>query len=135
MKKIISDKSGQSMLEFALVLPILILLLMGIMDFGRLFASYVELQNAARDGARYAALQKQISQSDLETRVKSNLVILNKDQSGFTIKLTYSNSTKPELVDVTLDYPMKMMTPIIGDIIGSPVNLHSKMDMRVEWGG
>lgn len=135
MLKIISDKSGQSMVEFALVLPILILLLMGIMDFGRLFAGYVELQNAARDGARYAAVQ-QINPTDLANRVKNDLTILDPDQSGFSVDLEYKiDPDKQERVDVTLNYPMEMMTPIIGDIIGSPVNLHSKMDMRVEWGG
>jgi len=48
------SERGQSLVELALVLPLLILLLMGIADLGRAFYSYIEITNAAREGARYA---------------------------------------------------------------------------------
>ena len=44
---------GQSMVEYALVLPILLLLLLGIMEFGILVFNYNTIANAAREGARY----------------------------------------------------------------------------------
>ncbi len=47
-------RSGQTLVEFALTLPILLLLLFGIIEFGRIFQSWVTLQNAARAAARYA---------------------------------------------------------------------------------
>ena len=47
---------GQGMVEFALVLPALLLTIMGIADFGRLFAVYSNLFNAAREGARYGVV-------------------------------------------------------------------------------
>lgn len=43
---------GQSLVEFALVVPLLLLLLLGIVQFGFIFNSYVTLTNAAREGAR-----------------------------------------------------------------------------------
>lgn len=46
---------GQTLAEFALTLPILLLLLFGIIEFGRLFQSWVTLQNAARTAVRYAS--------------------------------------------------------------------------------
>ena len=46
---------GQTLAEFALTLPILLLLLFGIVEFGRLFQSWVTLQNAARTAVRYAS--------------------------------------------------------------------------------
>lgn len=48
-------KKGQTLAEFALTLPILLLLLFGIIEFGRLFQSWVTLQNAARTAVRYAS--------------------------------------------------------------------------------
>jgi Flp pilus assembly protein TadG len=45
---------GQTLAEFALTLPILLLLLFGIIEFGRLFQSWVTIQNASRAAARYA---------------------------------------------------------------------------------
>jgi hypothetical protein len=44
---------GQTLAEFALTLPILLLLLFGIIEFGRLFQSWVTIQNAVRAAARY----------------------------------------------------------------------------------
>lgn len=50
-----SRRSGQSVVEFALVLPILLLLLVGIADLGRLYASVVAVESAAREAADYGA--------------------------------------------------------------------------------
>jgi len=44
---------GQSIIEFALVLPVLLLLIVGAMDFARLFTTKIVLTNAAREGANY----------------------------------------------------------------------------------
>ena len=47
--------TGQSLVEFTLILPILLLLLMGGIDFGRVFLGWVSLNNTARIAANYAA--------------------------------------------------------------------------------
>ena len=47
---------GQSMVEFALVVPILMILAFGIVDFGLGIRTYISLTNATREGARYAAV-------------------------------------------------------------------------------
>jgi hypothetical protein len=47
-------RRGQTLVEFALTLPILLLLLFGVIEFGRIFQAWVTLQNAARAAARYA---------------------------------------------------------------------------------
>ena len=44
---------GQSIVEFALILPSMLLLILGVLEFGRLFYMKVALQNAAREGAYY----------------------------------------------------------------------------------
>jgi Flp pilus assembly protein TadG len=49
-----SKTRGQALVEFALILPWLLLLFFGIIEFGRLILAYEELNNAAREGARYA---------------------------------------------------------------------------------
>ena len=60
MKRLIKwmrkSEKGQAMVEMALVLPILLILLGGIIDFGWLFYNQLALTNAAREGARYAAI-------------------------------------------------------------------------------
>jgi Flp pilus assembly protein TadG len=51
-------RKGQALVEFALVLPFLILLVLGIMEFGWLTKNQLTIDNAAREGARSAALGK-----------------------------------------------------------------------------
>src|SRR5260370_26451293 len=48
--------AGQNRVEFALLLPILMYILMGIMQFGLIFAVYLTLNNAVREGARWATI-------------------------------------------------------------------------------
>ena len=53
-----SSSKGQSLVEFALVLPMLLVLLLGIADFGRVFAAGIALEAAARDAAEVGALER-----------------------------------------------------------------------------
>ncbi|HSW41858.1 MAG TPA: TadE/TadG family type IV pilus assembly protein [Patescibacteria group bacterium] len=48
--------SGQSLVEFALILPVLLLILLGAIDFGRLLFTSIAVHNAAREGTAYAVL-------------------------------------------------------------------------------
>lgn len=50
------EDQGQGLVEFALTVPMLLLLLIGVLDVGRGFQAYVSLGNAVREGAREAAL-------------------------------------------------------------------------------
>ncbi len=50
------DERGQALVELAIALPLLILILMGIFEFGRAFYTYQVVTNASREGARVAAL-------------------------------------------------------------------------------
>ncbi len=47
---------GQSLVEFALVLPLLLILLLGVADFGRVFAAGITLEAAARNASEVVAL-------------------------------------------------------------------------------
>src|ERR671938_839887 len=59
--KRLHDERGQTMVEFAIVLPVLCLLLFGAIQFGILFNNYVTLTDAVRAGARKAAVSRQIT--------------------------------------------------------------------------
>jgi Flp pilus assembly protein TadG len=50
------DDSGAAAVEFALVLPLLLLVVVGIIQFGRIYSQQIELEGAANAGARYLAV-------------------------------------------------------------------------------
>ena len=64
-------KRGQSVVEFALILPVLILLVAGIVDLTNGFQTYVALTNAAREGAIHGA--SGATSSEICTRVQQSL--------------------------------------------------------------
>ncbi len=59
--RIATGDSGAELLEFALVVPILLMLLLGIVWIGRAYNIYATITRAAREGARYAALPSSVS--------------------------------------------------------------------------
>ncbi len=62
------DDRGAAMVEFAIVLPVLLLILMGIIEFGRAYNAQVSIQAAAREGARELALRH--SSADVESATR-----------------------------------------------------------------
>jgi Flp pilus assembly protein TadG len=63
MKHASTKERGAAAIEFALVLPILVLLIVGIFEFGRLFNVQLTLSNAAREGARVMAINDDPSEA------------------------------------------------------------------------
>ncbi|MHB9095460.1 MAG: TadE/TadG family type IV pilus assembly protein [Eubacteriales bacterium] len=141
MKKLFRDNKGQALVEMALVLPILVILLLGIMEFSRLFAGYLELQNAARDGARYAAVHltdiSQFNQVKADTKeyVKGRFVMLDTsklDNPSENFSLKSLGNNQDAWVEVTLKYQVNIVTPVISSLTGNPINISAKMSMRRE---
>jgi Flp pilus assembly protein TadG len=122
------SEKGQSLVEFALVLPILIFLLFGIIDFGRIFYTYLTIEHAGREAARAASIGKD------DTTVKNTAV-----NDGASIGLTTSQvdisptgtRSSDTNATVTITYPVTFLTPVIGNLIG-PLTLTDTSTMRVE---
>lgn len=64
------SERGAELVEFALILPLLLAMLAGIVDFGRMFQRLEVTTNAAREGARLASLPG-YSQTDVQNRVRA----------------------------------------------------------------
>lgn len=69
------DENGQSFVEFALVLPFLVFLILGIVQFGRAWHSYITITDAARVGAREGAVHRTTACSSATTKINSLGVI------------------------------------------------------------
>ena len=102
---------GAAAVEFALLLPLLLLLVFGIIDFGRAINAQITLTQAAREGARLAAL----SQSNVVSRTQAAATGL----SGVTVTVTACPSGGGAASDATVQvsYPFTFLTPL-GAIAG-----------------
>ena len=56
MKLNLKEDKGQSMVEFAMILPVLLLIIIGIIEFGFMFSGYLALSNASREAVRTVSL-------------------------------------------------------------------------------
>ncbi|WP_366924540.1 pilus assembly protein [Metallumcola ferriviriculae] len=135
-----NDTKGQSLVELTLILPFLIFLLLGIMEGGRLFAGYLELQNAARDGARYAAVHTEIDAvlivDKTKDYIKGRFTMLDPTEldvtGNYVLNLEESADKKDLWVEIKLNYPFKIITPVISTVLGNPFEISATMSMRRE---
>lgn len=122
------SEKGQSLVEFALVLPLLLTILFGITDFGRIFLDYLTLDHASREGARMASVGG--TDSQITSTIDASLAGL--DLSKRTITISPSGSrTSGSNVTITITYPIDYITPFIEDIL-PPFTLTDTTTMRVE---
>ena len=121
---------GQTMVEFAIVLPIFLLLLLGIAQGGIAFNNYIQLTDATRAGARYGAPLACSGSCDrstlVTTKVKASAANLNTSQVGVTITSTWQPGTD---LRVCATYPFSIN--LIGLVVRSG-NLNSCTTERVE---
>lgn len=129
-KYVKGNKRGQAMVEIAILIPILITILMGIFEFGRIFNAHLILTHASREGARSAALSS--SDTDIIQTVNESIFYL--DTSNLTISIYPSQSSRSRGTKVTveLDYNIDIIAPFLEAIISDPFPLESKTVMRVE---
>jgi Flp pilus assembly protein TadG len=126
----IKKKNGQSMVETALVLPVILFIMLGIVDFGFLFNNYLVIDNASREGARSAAVGS--SDSVINSTVTSIAASLDQSKLKTTINPPEDERTKGSEVTITVEYDYSLLTPIIGVVIPNPVHLTANTVMRVE---
>lgn len=127
------------MVEFALVLPILLLLLCGILDFGWYFYNQLSLDNACRDGARFAIVQQCQTTEQLEAlkgEIEQRAVTTNvrKTLTDFQVEIvTGSDEDIKDYLTVNMTASMRVLTPVMSAIVqGTQHTLSSSVTMRIE---
>lgn len=133
-------EAGAELVEFALVLPLLLLVIMGIFDFGFLFRDYGVITNAAREGARIGVLAD-YSLADAATRAGTYITAAGLDGSAASAvaaldTVGVGGTATVQVVRVTVTYPhtFSFLSPIAG-LFGSSfgsVTLRAVSTMRVE---
>jgi Flp pilus assembly protein TadG len=140
-------EKGQSLAEFVMVLPIFLILVFAIMDFGMGFHAWLTVTNSAREGARLGAVRApaggacdndpSTATNNIDCRVRETADSL--DQSKLTPSITNAQGTPGTSVVVKVDYEYDLITPldsvlglISGGSIGPTLTFSSTADMRLE---
>jgi hypothetical protein len=120
---------GQSLVEFGISLVILLFLLAGVAEFGVAFFQYVQLRDAAQEGAVYGSacdcsvaeiVERVVSSSDKPINIREN--------TGVSVSVTavdrLGNAKDPELacesdaMTVSVRYPHKIFMPFMPQVLG-----------------
>jgi Flp pilus assembly protein TadG len=103
------DERGAAVLEFAIVLPLLVLFVFGIVEFGRAYSARIELTAAVREGARAAALG-----GDATTSTKNAATGLKSTAITVTTVACPANPAATTNASVTASYPFAYDIPLFG---------------------
>jgi Flp pilus assembly protein TadG len=128
---------GQSLVEFALVLPVFILIIIGLFDLGRAVFAFNTISNASRESVRVAIVNQ--TETVIEAEAMKQGVSLGLTPSEVTVAYVGHDGTgtcsSPYGVGcraaVTVQYTFVAATPVIGQIIG-PFTMSSTTEMPVE---
>ena len=149
---------GQAMVEFALILPVLVLLLLLAVDFGRVFFGWVAINNASRIAANEAAFHPEAWEGSGNAQLKliyrnqvlQDLQSINCEPAGGGTWAT-TDIPDPEYLDqpgtpttneyelgdhvrVSLTCHFEFLTPLVGAIIGNPMPISAATEFGVKGG-
>lgn len=135
------DDTGSELIEFALVVPLLLLIVAGIVDFGFMFQRYEVVTNAAREGARIASLPG-YTPADVTERVRAYLTaggLTPVDPVVTTESLALASGSTVNMTNVVVDYPSNYMligpiAALVGASGWNSVTLRGRSAMRIEGG-
>jgi len=126
------DQDGVAAVELAMVLPFLMVLLVGIIDFSSLFFLRNNMFTVARDSARALSLQS-VTASEAEQMIRDRL---DGWSATFTVDVHEPDPSDPNDKDVvmTITVPMAEAAPIglVFDLMGFTVTMQSQVTMRQE---
>lgn len=124
------EEQGQALVEFAITLSILLLLVLGGAEMTRLIHVFLVATNAARDGARTAAIGYDYSL----VVSKVNQALGSWADKTHVIEITPVEDERRagEPVEVKVVIPVPLMTPILADILSNPFPVQSIVTMRAE---
>jgi hypothetical protein len=147
-----NGQEGQALVETTLMILVVLLLLMGIIEFGFLFFAYVRVSNAAREGARAGSLWSMYPHSTLCEQVESSVtgevdceteeplkncdIVITLDDGPVACPNGDPDLEAGEPITVTVAYDFELpfvgALPLVGDMFSSPYPVSRAVVMRVQ---
>ena len=141
---------GQALVEFALVLPLLVLILMGVMQFGLLFWAQITLTQIARETGRWVASQENCQAATVNVAGQANAIAANSTLFGWGASNPLSVSAGPTWTDLTpggavtpcppddnrdifnVTFELSHTVPVFLPVLGETWTLRSEVQFRME---
>lgn len=137
-------------MELALIAPVMVLLVLGVLDLGRAYQMNIRLENAAREGAAFAQVypndatcgpsgsilgQVEAEEPGLSASPDFDVEILGQDDDGDWVELTGCTGTDGaagERVRVRVRTRYDIVTPIVANVVGNSITLEGDAEVRVQ---
>jgi Flp pilus assembly protein TadG len=141
MKTMMRNERGAALVEAAMIMPLIMLISVGIFEFGRAYQTSQVLTNAAREGARLAVLE---GRTDSDVRARVNKYVTDGGltaliDGNIQVNRTVALSATATASTVTITYPFQfmMLNPIVRMVTpasstGAPITLTATTLMRNE---
>ncbi len=145
------DDRGSSILELALVAPVMILIVMGVLDLARGYQMQIRMENAAREGAAYAQLYPSRVEcadgEDVVSRVTGEeagvdsspdfrVQVVTEDADGnLTVPVTGCDSDPAvagERIKVTVSATFDILTPMVERVVGDAIAISGSAEIAVQ---
>lgn len=134
-----SERRGQALVEFALILPIFILVVMGIFDLGRAVYGFNTVNNAAREGARLAIVDQTIT--EIKTEAVNHAVSLGLNANDVIVDFRSASTPQTAnscgtlqincIANVKVNYVYQAATPIVGNLVGK-ISIYGESQFPIE---
>jgi Flp pilus assembly protein TadG len=133
---------GQSLAEFALTVPMALLMILFGLDFGRVFLGWVALNNATREAANYAALNPKAWSTELNLAVQAEYARLVTTETS-NINCTLTSVAAPQFPSgtgigspavVAFQCRFQLVTPVISRLLGNPVTVSASSAFPIRSG-
>lgn len=133
-KRVLDERKGQGLVEFGLVIPIVLIFLLGIVEFGWLFNAKITLTSAAREGAR-AAVVSSVDQrnraylASVDSVAGTSGIKIKNDDDHFSLSIEQDFMNNINNVVIFIKGEVE---PIVGLFFKGPVTIESRAVMRIE---
>lgn len=124
----IRKNTGQTLVELAIILPVLVALIFGMTDFGRVLNGYMVATQASREGARAAVLGADNAAVEIKVRTAASTL----DQAQLIVATTPATRTRGDSVTVAITYNVDIVTPLINTMLSDPFPVNCQTVMRIE---
>ena len=126
-------EKGASLVEFAFIAPLLILLLFGIVEFAWVFATNLDVKHGAREGARITAVNTpDTGNVDLAAEICSRMDLAGSDPATTVTWASDGTPAVGEGVTVTVSTPTSTLTGIMDWAFAGVGTLDSTVEIRIE---